>query len=124
LLGEQRKTTIVAKSTMAAEYIAASMAAEQILSIRNILHELGFTQETPTPLFEDNAAMRKVAQDELLPSKHVELHAHWLQNQVALNRIQIVACRSKDQIADIFTKALPRVQFCELRSKLSLIPIS
>jgi hypothetical protein len=63
---------------MAAEYIAASMAGEQILSIRNILNELGLTQETPTPLFKDNAAMRKVAQLELLASKHVELHGHWL----------------------------------------------
>ena len=46
--------SLTALSCTEAEFIATVTAAKTAKYIRSILHELGFEQTTPTPIYEDN----------------------------------------------------------------------
>ncbi len=49
-----QKTT--ALSTAEAEYYAASTAGAEVLCLRKLLERMGYTQASPTPVYEDNTA--------------------------------------------------------------------
>ena len=45
---------ITATSSTEAEFLAAVLAAKHVKYLRAVLHELGFSQPQPTPIYEDN----------------------------------------------------------------------
>jgi hypothetical protein len=53
--------TITATSSTEAEFLAAVEAAKLAKYLRSILRELGFPQDEPTPIFEDNESCIKMA---------------------------------------------------------------
>lgn len=55
-------------------------------------------------------------------SKHIELDYHYVREKVALGTLITRFIPSKHQLADIFTKPLPKAQYSLLRSKLGLWP--
>ena len=55
-----------ALSTAEAEYRAATIATKDILWLRNILHELGRTEQAPTVMFEDNKACIKMVENPVI----------------------------------------------------------
>ena len=63
-------------------------------------------------VFEDNIGAPK------LPTQHIAINYHHFRSFVADKKIEIEHVDTKNQIADIATKALPRVQFEILRKKL------
>ena len=54
-------------------------------------------------------------------TKLIELDHHFVREKVLDGIIDMIAVRSEDNIADIFTKSLPKGPFEDLRSKLGLI---
>jgi hypothetical protein len=62
-------------SSTEAELIAAVHAAKVAKYLRSILHELGFTQQGPTPLYEDNqAAIAMINECKPTPrSRHIDI---------------------------------------------------
>ena len=56
-------------------------------------------------------------------TKHIDIRHHFLRDHVEKGNITLVHCRTKDQLADIFTKALNRVPFETLRLRLGMVPI-
>jgi len=55
-----RTQSICAQSSTEAELIAANAAAKVTKYLRFILHELGYTQAEPTPIYEDNDSAIKI----------------------------------------------------------------
>jgi hypothetical protein len=53
-------------------------------------------------------------------TKHIDLRYHFVQDKTADNTIAFKYVRSQDNIADIFTKPLPRPAFAELRKCLGV----
>ena len=53
-------------------------------------------------------------------SKHINRRYHFIREALQQNVIDIMYCKSEDQLADIFTKALPKARFCFLRDLLSV----
>ena len=53
-------------------------------------------------------------------AKHIALKFHYIRNAVEENEIDLVYCNTDDQVADIFTKALPRERFEYLRGLLGM----
>ena len=51
-------------------------------------------------------------------SKHIEMDVHFVRDKVMENTFIVKYVATKDQPADIFTKALYRTRFQELRDKL------
>ena len=98
----------MALSTTEAEYIAASFAACQIIWLTSILERIMFKQEGPTTLFCDNSSAISVSKDPILHgrTKHICIRFQCLRELANEGEINIEFCRSEEQLAYVFTKAL------------------
>jgi len=57
-------------------------------------------------------------------SKHIDTRYHFIRDCVDQGKTRVSYINTKDQLADILTKALGRIQFEELRSKIGMIKIA
>ncbi len=121
--------TEIALSTTEAEYIALSQAMREVLPIIWLMEEArqqGIPVMNATPkihckVFEDNAGAIEIANvPKMRPrTKHIALKYHHFREHVSNGTIKINLIGTKDQIADIFTKALDKPSFLHLRKLLS-----
>ena len=79
--------------------------------------------DKPVPVHGDNLSAIKLTSNPVFHArtKHIELEYHFVREKVLDGIIDMVAVRSEDNIADVFTKSLPKGLFEDLRSKLGLI---
>jgi hypothetical protein len=57
-------------------------------------------------------------------TKHIDIWHHFLRDHVSKGDIVMESVKTKDQLADIFTKPLDETRFCKLRSELNVIDLS
>ena len=119
--------TEIALSTTEAEYISLSSAMRDLIPMRTILSEIGkifdlTDQEIVchSKVFEDNKGAEELANvPKMRPrTKHIAVKYHHFRSHVANGSIKVLRIGTKDQLADIFTKALPREAFVFLRKQL------
>jgi hypothetical protein len=117
-----RKQPCTASSTTEAEYLAAHVATKELLWERRLLQELGHPQRNPTVLYSDNQpAIRLVRNPEQhQQTKHIDVPYHVIREHQANGDIAITYLPTKQQLADIFTKALPPTQFFSLRMQIGI----
>ena len=94
------------------EYVAMYEAATEIVFLRNLLNEIGFKQNGPTILYEDNKSTIDLANGlgKFHKQKHVNVKYHYTKDLVREGVIQVCYCHTEQMIADIFTKALSKAQ--------------
>ena len=112
-------------STTEAEYIALSQALREVIPIINLLEELksnniDTVSSTPTVFckaFEDNLGALELAKSPKMKprTKHINISYHHFREHVRLRTIQLFPISTKDQLADIYTKPLPRDLFIKFR---------
>ena len=90
--------------------------------MRKILEELCFKQQGPTPIYCDNNSVIKLSKNPVLHghSKHIDVKYHFLRNLSNDGIINLIFCRSEDQVADILTKPLKAPLFKKLRKLLGV----
>lgn len=115
----------VAKSTMEAEYIAASETSADIQFWRQILANFRVPIPLPIPLFVDNRSAIDFATNERTKnsSRHIDVAHHYVKQFLDDGSLHLFHVSSADQIADIMTKPLPKLVHQELRAKLGVGPI-
>ena len=128
LLWKSRSQSLIALSTTEAEYITLSSALREVIAIIHLLEDLkhhGLPVHGSTPIikcktFEDNMSCVKMATNHITcpRTKHLSIRLHHFRSFVKNKIISIEHISTKDQIADIFTKPLPKPQFCKLRDIL------
>ena len=103
----------VALSSTEAEYMAATQATKEAIWLRRLLADLGYRQEGPSPLHEDNRGAIGLAKNPIhhQRTKHIDIQHHFVRERVEAGDVELVACATANQVADIFTKALPREPF-------------
>ncbi len=112
-----------ATSSTHAEYIAAYHATSECLWSRTFLGELGLLNTSlPTTLYCDNAAAINIANYHMCTprSKHFNTKLHSVREKIENGELSLSFCPGKDNVADIFTKPLPKVKFLKFRSELGL----
>jgi hypothetical protein len=116
-----RQQKSVATSTSEAEYVAASRASDDILFLRRVLAETGYTQTLPTPLYEDNRSCRMMSENPVANdrSKHIDYRVHALRERVKEGVVRLIDCESDNMLADIFTKNLPAPAFVKHRTVMA-----
>ena len=114
---------------MESEYIALSTAMRDLVLVRQLYDEikpmLGLKYKHELILsrvYEDNQAALILA-DSPMPkmtprSKHIAVKYHWFRRKLKKYRMTLVKIISKDQLADIFTKGLTKIEFERLRKAL------
>jgi hypothetical protein len=107
-------------STCEAEYKTLSLATKATLSIRQFLEEIGFPQDNPTTIFNDNQAAIAMSKQAYCSSstRHMKLKFHFVREQIKAGTIKIAYLETGKMVADIMTKALDRVLFERFRRML------
>jgi hypothetical protein len=112
----------VSLSTTEAEYIAACEAGKEILWLRNLLTEFGYTVDTPSILRIDNQSALTVSKNPEHHGrmKHLDLRYFWLRESVELGKITPEYIPTSEMPADLLTKALPRASVEKFREMMGL----
>ena len=108
------KQKSVALSSTEAEVIALTKCMQDLLWFKNIACEIINVKEFV--IFEDNQSCIKCIGNEnnYGRMKHIDIKLRFVRNTVKENNIKIEYILTSVQIADLFTKALPKVKFQEL----------
>jgi hypothetical protein len=117
-----KKQPVVALSTTESEYISASAAATEAIWIRTLLMELGYCQDRPTTIYEDNQSCITISNnpEKHNRTKHIDIRYHYLRQLIEENKIKLEYIDTENQIADLLTKPLPRPKFDKLRKLLGM----
>ena len=112
---KMQKTT--ALSTAEAEYYSASTAATEVLYLRNLLENMGFAQQGPTPVYEDNTACIEWGNHVIggrERAKHIDIRKHFAHEVIQNGKMKLIHVSTVSQLADILTKPLhfPQWQAC------------
>ncbi|KAK2456975.1 putative mitochondrial protein [Trifolium repens] len=116
-----KKQNCVALSTAEAEYIAAGSSCSQLVWMKQMLKEYDVEQDALT-LYCDNMSAINISKNPVQHSKtkHIDIRHHYIRDLVENKIVVLEHVGTKEQIADIFTKALDAVQFENLRGKLGI----
>jgi hypothetical protein len=116
--GSQR--SCVSLGSMMAEYVALAEVGRAILWCRFLLTDIGFPQQNPTIIYEDNqsAINLAVAPHITRKSRHIHIRHHFIRDLVAKGIVQIVHLPTHLMTADILTKPLGPTAFIALRDIL------
>ena len=92
----------VSLSTAESEWYAASEAGKEILYLRFILHDFGFSQEEPTPLYEDSRAVVCMSENPVnrKASRHIDTRRYFIGELVDDKQIKLVTCRTDKMVAN------------------------
>lgn len=106
-----KQQTIVALSSCEAEYISCMHCARQIIWLRTLFHELGFTQDIPTLLYCDNQGTVVCTHDPHSHSrmKHIDIRVHFIRDCVNHGFIDVQHIPGIQNPADLLTKPLEKL---------------
>jgi len=98
----------VTLSSTEAEYVAAVEAGKEIKWMRNILTEFGYPPSYSSTLFIDNKSGINVLKNPEHHGrmKHLDLWLYWLRDAVQESLISPVYVPTRQNIANLFTKAV------------------
>lgn len=123
---ESRKQSVVALSTMEAEYIALCQGTKETVFNRCLLHEMGFEDyiESPTPIFCDNQSASFMVKNPTVQkkSKHIDIRYHYIREKYEDKEIDVKYIPTNENAADILTKILTKQKhlYCCSLLKLNL----
>ena len=117
-----QKQSVVALSSFEAEYIAPTTATFQAVWMNRLISELTNNKETKVKLMVDNQSAITLSKNPVHHNrtKHIDTRYHFIRESVEDKKIEIVFIRTEDQLADIFTKALKRLKFQEMRGRIGI----
>ncbi|GJW49105.1 hypothetical protein Tco_0090456 [Tanacetum coccineum] len=116
-----KKQKSIAISTTEAEYIIISRCYAQILWRRSQLTDYGFAFNK-IPLYCDNRSVIALCCNNVqhFRSKHIDIRHHFIREQVEKGVVELYFVTMDYQLANIFTKALPRERFEFLLPRLGM----
>ena len=85
-------------------------------------HGRGVTSEWPTPIHVDNQAALAMgaAGADSSRTKHIDVHCHFVRQQVMRGVTRLVYVPTNDNLADILTKPLPEPRFRMLHGLMGM----
>lgn len=120
---KSRKQHTVSLSSTEAEYKAMSDSTKEALWLKNILTELRLRPEHAIPLHVDNEGAEALAQNPSHHSqtKHIHARYHFIRECVQQGDIEVLHVSTKDMLADMLTKPLPRVLLERHRTMFGIV---
>ncbi|XP_021991742.1 uncharacterized mitochondrial protein AtMg00810-like [Helianthus annuus] len=117
-----KRQATISRSSAEAEYRGVANVVAEICWLCNLLLELQRPLTTATLVYCDNVSAIYLSSNPVQHqrTKHIELDIHFVREKVQQGQVRVLHVPSRYQIADIFTKGLPRVLFEDFRSSLSL----
>lgn len=122
---KSKKQNVVSRSSAESEYRAMAQTTCELVWLRNLLGEIGFAQSKPMNLYCDNEAAIHIANNPVFHerTKHIEVDCHFTREKLEDGTISTPFVRTGNQLADVFTKALPGSRISFICNKLGMINI-
>ena len=97
----------------------------ELVWLQGLLQELGASVELPMELHCDNKAAMQIASNPMYHerTKHIEIDCHFIRERLQDGMVKTEYIASKDQMADIFTKALGKQLHSDMLFKLGMLDI-
>lgn len=123
-----RRQATVAKSSTEAEYVALSMATQEVVWLRRLFVDFGIIVDpatTITTIFEDNQGAIALSRNPKYHNrtKHIDVIFHFTRERVVSKEIDVCYCPTEHNVADIMTKGLAKVSYQKFRESLSVYNI-
>lgn len=102
--------------------MAATLCSSQAIWLRRLLETLQYQQQEATTIYCDNVSAIKISKNPVLHgrSKHIDVRYHFLRNLCNDGTIDLMFCKSENQVADILTKPLKQASFEKLRAMIGV----
>ena len=86
--------------------------------------DLSVGHNSATTIYTDSQSALVVARNPVFHArtKHIKVHYHYVRERLSAGEISLVYVPTQDNLADLFTKALPREKFEAFRKALGLLP--
>ncbi|KAG5562829.1 hypothetical protein RHGRI_005526 [Rhododendron griersonianum] len=116
-----KKQNSISLSTAEAEYIAAGSACTQLLWMKQMLDDYGFSQECITH-YCDNTSAINISKNPVQHSrtKHIDIRHHFIRDLVEDGTVTLEYLDTTHQKADLFTKPLDFHRFDYLRKSVGV----
>ncbi|XP_019095577.1 PREDICTED: uncharacterized protein LOC109130463 [Camelina sativa] len=121
-----KKQKVVSMSSAESEYPAMRKFTTELTWLKALLEDLHIKTTTPIPMHCDNQAAIHIATNSVFHerTKHIELDCHKVREKIEEGVTLPYFTPSKDQLADIFTKAASRQVCSHIFSKLGLVDLT
>ncbi|CAH2099085.1 unnamed protein product [Euphydryas editha] len=121
----QRQQT-VALSTTEAEFMAACAATKEAMWLRQLLQEISeYKQESVIINIDNLSAINVIKNSEFHKRcKHIDIKYNFIKEKYYENVISLNYVNTKNQYADMFTKALPKDKFILMRSNIGMCKLN
>ncbi|XP_071717953.1 uncharacterized mitochondrial protein AtMg00810-like [Rutidosis leptorrhynchoides] len=119
-----KRPPTISRSSAETEYRGVANVVSDTCWIRNLLLELHCPLPKCTLVFCDNVSAIYLSGNPVQHqrTKHIKMDIHFVREKVARGEVRVLHIPSRFQVADIFTKGLPRVLFDDFRDSLSVRP--
>nr|GEZ47194.1 retrovirus-related Pol polyprotein from transposon TNT 1-94 [Tanacetum cinerariifolium] len=116
-----KKQNCTAISSAEVEYVALSASCAQVMWMRTQLQDYGFNYNN-IPLYCDSQSAIAISSNPVQHSrtKHIHTRYHFIKEQVENGIIELYFVRTEYQLADMFTKALPKDRFKYLDRRIGM----
>jgi hypothetical protein len=120
-----KRQATVALSTVEAEYISLTRAAQQLKWMYAWMTEVGLEQALPGLLYGDNRGAIDLSKTTKSHSKvkHIDIRHHYIRELVHKGELKVDFIRGNENPADLFTKPLPRLAHERYLSELNIRPV-
>ena len=121
-----QKQRTVALSTTEAEYMALCECSKHTQWTISLLQQLSFEIDLPVDVYCDSDGAISIASKNVdhKRTKHIDVKYHYIRERINEGTIHVNGVDSKDNLADVLTKPLPREQHHILTSRLGLFGAS
>lgn len=90
--------------------------------MQQLLEDLNEKQKDASVIYCDNQSALSIAKNPILHgrTKHIDIRFHFIRDLMKDKIIQVKYCSPETQLADVFTKGLPRAKFDSFRERLGV----
>ena len=122
---KSKKQSVVSRSSAKAEYKSMANEVSEVVWITTLLKELGSELDEPVVIFSDSKEALQIAANPVFHerTKHIEIDCHFIRQKIQEGLVKTEYVNSKNQLADILTKGLPRIQHEYLVGKLGVLNV-
>lgn len=119
---ESKKQDTIALSSTEAEYMALSSACKEAVYLRRLLHEIGLYCPDKIEINGDNLGAIHLVKNPVYHNrtKHIDIRYHHIRDVFENGLIDLKYCPSNENVADVLTKNLSKVNHVKCVTYLGL----